>query len=99
MANFSICCHLSQKPVKKIDWDNVSDKADKLEEGLKLIDWYRQNKTWPKGLYTNTNFPTTSTSKFRPIPEEDARIYESVHALPQIQGVVFVVGLVCDDLF
>jgi len=37
-------------PSSKIDWDNLSDKAEKLEEGTKWIDWYNHNKTWLKGL-------------------------------------------------
>jgi len=40
----------NKKPSSKIDWGNLSDKADKLEEGIKCIDWYNHNKTWLKGL-------------------------------------------------
>jgi len=37
-------------PSSKIDWDNLGAKAEKLEEGIKWIDWYNHNKTWLKGL-------------------------------------------------
>jgi len=37
-------------PSSKIDWDNLGAKAEKLEEGIKWIDWYKNNKTWLKGL-------------------------------------------------
>ena len=37
-------------PSPKIDWDNLGTKDEKLEEGIKWIDWYSHNKTWLKGL-------------------------------------------------
>lgn len=37
-------------PSSKIDWDNLGAKAEKLEEGMKWIDWYNHNKTWLKGV-------------------------------------------------
>jgi len=40
----------NKKPSQKIDWDNLSDKAEKLEEGIKWVNWYNHNKTWLKGL-------------------------------------------------